>query len=329
MIATFSTVYSSPCSTPDKIPNVWVATEGMAGTENQCIGVAEALGFPFKVHRISLRQPWKLLSPYLGFECSLSFAPLPQPPWPDILIASGRKSIAISRYIKKQSQQKTFTVQIQDPRISPDDFDLVAVPRHDPTRGDHILVTMATPNRVTLARLETAAKEWAPLFSTIPAPRVALLVGGSTKSHPFTAQELDTLIGSLSVLPSNVTLLVTTSRRTGEENTAKLRDFCAGRHHYFWDGELPNPYLGMLAWADSILVTADSTSMISEAASTGKPVYTLPMMGLSRRQELLVENLTADGYIRPFAGKFDSWTPPRLADSALIAQEIRKKLGLM
>lgn len=90
----------------------WIVTEGMAGTENQCLGVAEALGIEADVRRISLRQPWRILSPYLGLEFGASFVPTLTPPWPDLLIASGRKSIAASRYIKRASRGKTFTVQI-------------------------------------------------------------------------------------------------------------------------------------------------------------------------------------------------------------------------
>ncbi|MEZ5919300.1 MAG: ELM1/GtrOC1 family putative glycosyltransferase [Alphaproteobacteria bacterium] len=98
------------------------------------------------VKRIALRQPWKSLSPWLNYECARTFIPALEPPWPDLLIASGRKSIAASRYIRKMSGGKTLTVQIQDPRTNPAQFDL-AVPAHDPTRGENVLVTTASPNR--------------------------------------------------------------------------------------------------------------------------------------------------------------------------------------
>lgn len=88
----------------------WIITEGLAGTENQCIGVAEALGVEAEIKRVALRQPWKSLSPWLGFESGSVFEPALSPPWPDLLIASGRKSIAASRFIRKASKGKTFTV---------------------------------------------------------------------------------------------------------------------------------------------------------------------------------------------------------------------------
>lgn len=92
----------------------------MAGTENQCLGVAEALGVSAEVKRITLHQPWKSFSPWLGFEHAGIFEPALSPPWPDLVIASGRKSIATSRYIRKASNGKTFTVQgLRTPPVSP------------------------------------------------------------------------------------------------------------------------------------------------------------------------------------------------------------------
>jgi mitochondrial fission protein ELM1 len=295
---------------PQTPPILWIATEGLKGTENQCIGVAEALGIQPVIKKITLRHPWKLLSPYLGFESTLTFSEPLTAPWPDILIASGRKSIAISRYIKKHSKGKTFTVQIQDPRVNPKQFDLVAVPEHDPTRGNNVIVTVATPNRITAEKLEEAKTEFAHLFSHLTYRRVA------TKRHRFTTSEAQALAEKLSSLSG---LMITTSRRTGDEATAILKDKLNTTDNYFYDGISPNPYMAMLATADVILVTADSTSMISEAATTGKPVYVIPMQGLTQRQQQLIDN---------FEGKIEHWTYPKLADSAFVAEQIRQKCGL-
>lgn len=305
-------------------PITWVVTEGMAGTENQCLGVAEALGVTPIVHRISLNFPWNILSPWLGLECAGTFTQKLEDPWPDLLLASGRKSIAASRYIKKMSRGKTFTVQIQDPRISPKHFDLVAVPAHDPSRGENILVTAATPNRITSDTLAKARADFAPLFEKIAAPRVAVLIGGSTKSHKFTVDEAHDLAATLARIPN---LMITTSRRTGAEKDKLFRYTLGTAGNYLWDGQAPNPYQGILAWADYILVTADSTAMISDAATTGKPVYILPMAGLSRRQALLIDNLKKHGAVRDFDGTLTPWTYTPLCDSAAIADFIRKKSG--
>lgn len=305
-------------------PLIWVVTEGLSGTENQCIGVAESLGLPYVIHRVMLAEPWRTLSPWLGMTCHCTFSPRFQKPWPDLVIASGRKSIAAAHYIKKKNP-RAFLVQLQDPRISPKSFDLVAVPQHDPTRGENVIVTFATPNNITQEGLDHAKHEFAHIFGRIPQPRIGVLIGGSTKRHEFTQAEALEIAAQIKDMKG---LMISTSRRTGEENTALLKAELETPDHYFWDGVSPNPYMGILAWADVLLVTSESTSMISECATTGKPVYVLPMKGMTRRQNTLVDNLIAHGAVRHFSGKIEDWTYPSLHDAAFVAENIRQKSGL-
>ena len=306
----------------------WIVTEGIAGTENQCLGVAEALGVMPEIKRIGLRQPWKSLSPYLGFECGWSFTGDPlSPPWPDLLLASGRKAIAAARYIKRMSGAKTLCVQIQDPRVNPAQFDLVAVPAHDPARGENVIVTSAAPNRITAQRLADARDEFAPLLSPLPALRVAVMIGGNSKAYTMSAEITRKLASDLKVLSHNgYSLMVTASRRTGETNQQILKDVLQGENIYYWDGSGDNPYFGFLAWADFILVTADSVSMISEAASTGKPVYMIPLEGGAKRLESFHNHLLQKGVIRRFSGTLSVYDYDPLNDAGLIAAEIRKQL---
>lgn len=308
----------------------WIITEGIAGTENQCLGVSEALGVTPIVKRIALRQPWRLLSPYLGFECACTFNPPLEGPWPDLLVASGRKSIAAARYIKKASGGKTFTVQIQDPRTSLKHFDLVAVPAHDPARGANVLVTTAAPNRITDEKISSAHKEFEQVLGTLPGQRVAILIGGNSKAHKLTPIVMAKLCLQIKNLTQQgYSVMITASRRTGKECIALLEHEVKELPNiYYWNGNGPNPYFGFLAWADYILVTADSASMLSEAASTGKPVYMVPLQGGSMRLNALHKNLTDKGVIRPFEGILEPFSPQKLADSNLVAQEIRKRSGL-
>lgn len=304
----------------------WIVTEGIAGTENQCLGVAEALGILPVVHRIGLRQPWKSLSPYLGCETANTFLPKFEEPWPDLLLASGRKSIAASRYIKKMSGGKTFTVQIQDPRINPKYFDLVAVPEHDPARGENVITTVAAANRLTGYKLDAAKTEFASLFAMLPGPRIAVLLGGKSKAYTITPYMMRLLGAQLAALPG--TPLITASRRTEQPERDALLQGLGDKPHYFWDGTGTNPYFGMLAWADYILVTADSVSMLGDAATTGKPVYVIGLDGGTPRFDKFHKNLVDKGIARPFKGVLEHWHYPPLADSARIADEIRTRMGL-
>jgi mitochondrial fission protein ELM1 len=306
----------------------WIITEGMAGTENQCLGVAEALNIKPVIKRIKLRQPWKIFSPFLGFEQSYSFDPSIDSPWPDLLIASGRKSIAAARYIKKHSK-KTFTVQIQDPCISPKYFDLVALPEHDPTRGDNVITTCAAPNRITEKRLAKAREQFAETLSTLPNPKVAVLIGGNSNAHTMSEEITRNLCSHLVNLANNgAGLMVTASRRTGDTNQKILQESLKDSGAYIWDGKWENPYFGILAWADYILVTEDSVSMVSEAATTGKPVYLIPLEGGTKRFNKFHNHLIDKGIIRRFEGSLDKWDYDPLNDAKIIAAEINKRMNI-
>lgn len=309
--------------------NCWIITEGLAGTENQCLGVTEALDITPTVFRIQLAWPWNFLSPYLGFECAATFKPRFTPPWPDLLVTSGRKAIAAGRYIKKQSKGKTVTVHLQDPRISPKAFDLVALPAHDPTRGDNVIVTTAAPNKIHPQKLEHVKTDF-PVFSNFNTPRIAVLIGGNSKAYTLTPEIMDTLATQLLELKQNenASLMITTSRRTGKQNEEILKTKLQNTDAYIWDGTDKNPYFAMLAYADYILVTADSTSMLSEAATTGKPVYRIDLQAGKPHKRIaqMHENLEKTGAIRPFKGILDPpWTYTPLNDADLVAQMIKKK----
>ncbi|NCT41409.1 MAG: hypothetical protein GW778_07100 [Alphaproteobacteria bacterium] len=295
----------------------------MAGTQNQCVAVAEALGVSFETKQISLKEPWKSLSPFMGFERSYSFSPALHGPWPDLVIASGRKSIAASRYIKRMSKGKSFTVQIQDPRTDLRDFDLVAVPYHDPARGENVIVSDGAPNRVTQARLEAAMREF-PQFGIMSSPRVAVLIGGSSKAYTMSEGVTNTLAAQLRGLDAQ--LMVTSSRRTGAKNEAILRR--ALPNAYFYDGSGPNPYFAMLAAADYILVTADSASMISDACSSGKPTYMINLEGGHPRIDKLHNHLQDLGALRVFEGNLEDYSYAPLNDAEKISDAIRERIIL-
>ncbi len=309
----------------------WIVTEGLAGTENQCLGIAESLGVIPVVKRVVLRQPWQTLSPWLGGESAWTFSPLGdklRAPWPDLVLASGRKGIAAARYIKRMSGNRAFVVFIQDPRISPSQFDLVAVPAHDRLRGPNVVVTSASPNRVTAERLKEARNHFADPFEDMPSPRVAVLIGGDSKAYKMTETVTRKLTAQLYTLATDghASLMITTSRRTGKVNEEIIDEGLNDTTAWIWDQDTENPYFGFLAWADYILVTADSASMISEAATTGKPVYMIPLEGGAPRIARFHQNLIDQGILRIFHGTLEHWTYTPLNDAAFVAGEIGKRL---
>jgi hypothetical protein len=191
---------------------------------------------------------------------------------------------------------------------------------------------MGAPHRLTPLALHQAGEAWHERLAHLPRPRVALLVGGppgGTDMPPILAHSLARKLARLTGGMGG-TVLATTSRRTGEEATEALAAGLGRVMHllYRWGEPGPNPYLGFLATADAIVVTADSVSMISEACATGAPVfYALPEQA-GRRQRRFIERFEEAGLIRPLGNNLSPWPRPLLDESARVADEIRQRFHL-
>lgn len=315
---------------------VWVMTDGKPGMENQCLGLAEALealgGAAPLIKRLSPRFPWSSLPPQFWF-APLSTpvtdgAPL-SPPWPDILIATGRQTVAPALAIKRASGGATFCVQIQNPAWRRDGFDLLAIPKHDGVTGQNVVETVGALHRVTPAKLLSEAEKFRAALAHLPRPLVAVLIGGSNRQYRMTEAVTQRLAANLKTLcdKHGAGLAVTASRRTGAENEKHLRDALADALCWFWDGSGDNPYFGLLGLADAIVVTADSVSMVSEACATGKPVHVIELDGGSAKFARFHEGLRIAGITRPFDGTLETWSYDAPDDTARVADEIVRRLA--
>ena len=307
----------------------WVLSDGKAGNENPCLGLAEAVGIVPSIKRIAIRAPWSWLPPALWFR-ALS-APGPDgdqlsPPWPELLIACGRLSVAPAMAIGRASGGACFTVQLLDPRVPVERFDLVAAPRHDGLSGANVIPTLGALHRVTRERLAAAATQFAATVEHLPHPRIAVLIGGASKRHRLTAETAATLSDRLKALGAG--LMVTTSRRTGEANERLLRDRLDGAATVFWDGAGEDPYFGYLALADAILVTGDSVAMVSEACATGKPVHIYDLPGGSAKFDRFHRDMREAGCTRPFQGAIEDWTYSPPDETKRVADEIRRRMAI-
>ena len=317
------------------LPATWILTEGLAGTEAPCRGLARALGVEPVIKRVKVRQPWDFLPGRLwirALNAPTAGSDVLAPPWPDLVISSGNVAAPLAVAIKRASGGATRIVHIQNPKMRLDRFDLVIAPRHDGISGENVVVTRGTLHGLAPDALEAARRDWAPAFATMKRPLLAFLCGGSNGRFVLTAARVGAICTDLRqrMARDGIGVAVTASRRTGDANTALLRAELGPAGAYVWDGEPPNPYLGLLAHADFIAVTQDSVSMISEAIGTGKPVYWIALEGRSRRLQRFVEALTEDGVLRRFptdGARLEAWryTPPD--DTARAAATIRSRFG--
>jgi uncharacterized protein len=310
----------------------WVVTQGAAGMENQCLGLAERLPFSVRIFRTQLKKPWRWLAPHSfgsPFTQATDVSDRLASPWPRILIGCGRQSIPFSRAVKWASGGRTITIQCQDPRIGTGNFDLVIPAEHDKISGTNVFPIVGSPNRVTPARLAEARMEFEPIFEPLRTPRIAVLIGGTSRTHGSLdmpgAEHLGTMLAQIA---PNHSLMVSTSRRTGREEAMMLRRQLTKTRAFVWNGDGENPYLAMLAWADAFVVTADSVNMICEAAATGKPIHVFPLPGGRHKAQAFQRSLAERGITRPFKGKIAQWSYRPLDETGRAVERIKALLDL-
>lgn len=263
---------------PPSLRSAWVLSDGAAGNERQALALATALGVPVRTLALPLRAPWAWLAPRQlpGGRLALALRERAQfaPPWPDLAIGCGRAAALLTRLLGGLSRGACYTVQILDPRIDPRHWDTVIAPTHDRLAGPNVLTPLGSLNPVDAYWLASGREAFA-RFSTLPRPRVALLVGGPRRGIEFGAALAERLLDTVRAVARGGSVLATASRRTPPAFAARLRTALSALPGVFWNGDGTNPYPGLLGWADAIVVTPDSVNMLSEACAVGVPVHTV------------------------------------------------------
>ncbi|TVQ38543.1 MAG: nucleoside-diphosphate sugar epimerase [Geminicoccaceae bacterium] len=331
-MAACATSKSWRCVSAEPEALVWGLLDDRIGHQQQVRGVVRALGAPHRLidlhYRLNL-GPCDQLPLGLILHLTAETRARLQPPWPDLVVAAGRRTAPVARWIKRASGGHSFLVQLMRPaRLQ--GLDLVAIPAHDapPTRGN-VVATLGAPHPFDRASLDAAKGDLPAGARALPPPRFAVLVGGPSGSVRFDAHDEARLIAELSALAAvaRASLLITTSRRTPERLASALVDaLAAPRFVHRFDGTAQNPLRAFLGAADRVVVTADSASMLSEAAATGRPVHVFRPRHLPAKLRHLVDALTAAGYVQPWHADLPP-TPPPLDEAKRLARLIHARAG--
>jgi mitochondrial fission protein ELM1 len=262
-------------------PRTWVMMGHKAGDNSQILALAEGLGWPFEIKHLVCR-PTELLTNLLAPLTLLGIvrrkcSPL-APPWPDLIISAGRRNEPPCRWIRARADRQVRLVHVGRPWALIENFDLVVTtPQYRLPERANVLHNTTPLQRVADQRLREAAAHWAPRLAHLPRPYTAVMVGGNAGPYVLDP-EAATLLGraaSAFAGRRGGSLLVSTSARTPKETIEPLVASidCPAEVFRWFRGAADNPYLGYLALADSIIVTCESMSMLTEACATLKPVY--------------------------------------------------------
>ena len=254
-------------------PTIWALTDDRAGHNAHTLGLAQSLGLPFDTKELHFNALAHAPNALLGASlATLGNKDSLAAPYPNLVIASGRRMVPLMRSIKQHSPQTKLIQCLWPGTVEP--FDLILAPEHDTLPDDsRIIPYKAALHALTESDLRDAAITFQALFDGYPKPHLGVLIGGHSKHGKATLDDLHHLIDTAELLAGDGTLFITTSRRTPKVFAASIRDRLTGSYYlYEWGDEGANPYRGIQALADALIVSGDSISMIAESCFSGKPV---------------------------------------------------------
>ena len=303
-------------------------TEGMHGMISQVEGLAKALDLDFIHEKIELNNFWKLLPPKITPAQNFVFKNKIDQDF-NVLISCGRKSVIPSVYLKNKYKDKIINIHIQDPKVSLNNFDFIIVPEHDGLIGKNVLTSKGAIHYLTNDELEQNESY---LKSRVDNQKkiVTLIIGGPNKYYSYDDKIIDKVFEKIenNFIKKNYQAIIIPSMRTPKNIIQKAQNYFDKNQIVILDID-KNAYLSSLKLADHIVITCDSTSMISEAAITGKPIYVVQMPAIKNNQRFkdffnLFESLNI---IKNLETSIESWDYKKLDETNRISSYIKDKIN--
>ena len=302
-------------------------TEGMHGMISQVEGLAKALDIEFTHQKVELNSFWKMIPPNLTPISNLVFKNFDFQEF-DIIISCGRKSVIPSIYLKRNSKKKVFNIHIQDPKVSLSNFDFIIAPEHDSISGKNVITSKGAIHYLTLEEIKNNHNYLEKKLKK-NMDYLLLVLGGPNKYYDYDDQNLRKIFDKIKKISSsdNLQTIVIPSMRT-PKRSINLADELLGKENLVITNIDKKAYLSGLSLAKYIVVTCDSTSMISEAAITGKPIYIadIPAKKNDQRFKMFRELFGKLNITKNLNEKLEIWNYKSLNETARIAEEIKKQI---
>ena len=305
-------------------------TEGMHGMISQVEGLAKALDINFTHQKVELKSFWKLIPPNLTPKSNISFKKFEIPDF-DLIISCGRKSVIPSIYLKQKSKNKIYNIHIQDPKINFDFFDFIIAPEHDEISGSNVISTKGAIHYLSNSEIADNSEYLKTLIKKDNRKIFSLILGGPTKYYEYSELNMKNIFDTLLNLnqKEDFQLVVIPSMRTPKSTIQFAKEYF-GENHTVIEQIDKKAYLSALALSDFIIVTCDSSSMISEAALTGKPIYVanIPPKRQDKRFQKFRKLFKDLNIIRNLGDTHDKWSYQILDETNRVAKIIKDRIGI-
>ena len=303
-------------------------TEGMHGMMSQVEGLAKALDIDFTHHKVELNSFWKLIPPKFTPITNLTFNLVDTNDF-DIIISCGRKSVIPSICLKKNSKKKIYNIHIQDPKVSLKHFDFIIAPEHDGLTGENVILSKGSIHYLTNEEIINN-REYLSDRLNKDKEYLSLIIGGPNKYYDYSEQNLKKVFDKVKKIleKNNLQAIIIPSMRTPKK-VIDLSENFFGQDHLVVKDIDKKAYLSCLSLAKYIVVTCDSTSMISEAALTGKPIYIaeIPAKINDYRFRKFRDLFSKLNIVKNLDDKIEIWNYQILDESNRIAKEIKRKIS--
>lgn len=309
--------------------NILVLTDGSEGMISQVIGLAQE--FSEKVYSINTKLifPWSKLQP--GFLPIFSWIFLNNLNFkmePDIIISCGRKSVYLSIFLKKK-YKNAINIHIQNPKINFNFFNYIIAPEHDGINGNNVINSIGALHKFNQDIISKVSSDD---FKIPTQNLIGVIIGGNNNHYIFNLKEINKLIIKIKEMKNifpHFNFLILTSRRTTNEVKKKLKENL-NKIAIIWEKNEKNPYTFALKYCKFFIVSSDSTSMISECACTGNPIFVfhLPFKRKSKRidkfhQKFIKLKITKNLYEE---NDFSQWSYKSLNESKRIASIVKERI---
>jgi mitochondrial fission protein ELM1 len=332
MSAIASHLASGELAPKNTVPLTWIITDnGKTGTENQALGLANALNLQADVFSVAARPilSWIPRRHWRSWCVSLVKGQLLCKPWPKILITAGRVATGLGASLKRSLGSDIFHIALMNPRLPECDFDVIISPAHDGLHGPRVVETRLSIHNLSPQLLIQEAARFEKNLPSLPVPRLGVLLGGSTRSFFFSTQFAQKLAEDLKKIAQShkVTPYIIPSRRTPPAAIKVIAQHLRGVPHYVWDGTGDNPYLGILGLSDYLMVTGDSVQMLSEAADSATPLYVYPLPYTPDRLKTFHTYLFNKAIARPFTDTLEHWARKPQNDHPALIENLKVRLN--
>lgn len=274
---------------------ILILSDGRAGHLNQSIALAKYLGLPYDVVEVLPKYRWSKVLSYLldrlGIRTKLLFEAALHNKEYNLVVGTGSWTYYMVKVLGKKLNARSVTMML--PRGYRYDFDMIFAQSHDnPPRQDNIIKIPANFSYIEPQGLYIPKKH-----------AIGIVIGGDNKIFTMSKEKLQAQLDFIVKYYEGYEIAVTTSPRTSQAVERLIQSYHF-EYEVIFSKNAINPIPDFLEQCETVFITGDSTSMISEAIAYGvSRVIVLPLESKEDNKfECFVKVLEREGYLHIFDG---------------------------